>query len=244
MPALPIASITTSSASWFDLRFGAKPPSSPTPVARPRFLRMPRRAWKISAPTRSASLNELAPTGITMNSWKSTLVSAWAPPLRMLHIGTGSRSARAPPTIAWRSAPMCSKSGTRSSAAAARRAAIDTRERRVGAEPALVGGAVEGDHRLVERGLVQLLADDRLGDLAVDVGDRRPHALARVAGLVAVAELERLAGPGRGPRGHRRAPEGAAGELDIHFDRRVAPRIQNLPSDDTLDVHDCSSMVQ
>ena len=125
-PALPIASITTSSASWFDLRFGAKPPSSPTPVARPRFFRMPRRAWKISAPTRSASLNELAPTGITMNSWKSTLVSACAPPLRMLHIGTGSRSARAPPTIAWRSAPMCSKSGTRSSAAAARRAAIDT----------------------------------------------------------------------------------------------------------------------
>jgi hypothetical protein len=30
------------------------------------------------------------PTGITMNSWKSTLVSAWAPPLRMFIIGVGS----------------------------------------------------------------------------------------------------------------------------------------------------------
>jgi hypothetical protein len=30
-----------------------------------------------------------------MNSWKSTLVSAWAPPLRMFIIGTGSSDARA-----------------------------------------------------------------------------------------------------------------------------------------------------
>ena len=38
-----------------------------------------------------------APTGITMNSWKSTLLVAWAPPLRMLSIGTGKRRAPAPP---------------------------------------------------------------------------------------------------------------------------------------------------
>ena len=37
-PALPIASRTTSTASRFDFRFGAKPPSSPTPVDRPRPL--------------------------------------------------------------------------------------------------------------------------------------------------------------------------------------------------------------
>ena len=39
---------------------------------------------------RSASLNDPAFTGITMNSWKSTLESACAPPLRMFIIGTGS----------------------------------------------------------------------------------------------------------------------------------------------------------
>ncbi len=51
---------------------------------------MPRSAWKISAPIRSASPNDGAPSGITMNSWKSTLESACAPPFRMFIIGTGS----------------------------------------------------------------------------------------------------------------------------------------------------------
>ena len=35
---------------------------------------------------------------MTMNSWKSTLLSAWAPPLRTFIIGTGSTWALAPPT--------------------------------------------------------------------------------------------------------------------------------------------------
>ena len=39
-PALPTASSTTSSASRFDFRFGAKPPSSPTPVEWPAFFRI------------------------------------------------------------------------------------------------------------------------------------------------------------------------------------------------------------
>ena len=89
-PALPIASSTTSSASRFDFRLGAKPPSSPTPVERPRLFRIDRSAWKISVPARSPSLNDGKPIGITMNSWKSTFESACAPPLRMFIIGTGS----------------------------------------------------------------------------------------------------------------------------------------------------------
>jgi hypothetical protein len=39
---------------------------------------------------RRASPKDPAPTGITMNSWKSTLESAWAPPFRMFIIGTGN----------------------------------------------------------------------------------------------------------------------------------------------------------
>src|SRR3954451_19516856 len=36
--------------------------------------------------------------GAIMNSWTSTLLSAWAPPLRMFIIGTGSTCAEGPPT--------------------------------------------------------------------------------------------------------------------------------------------------
>ena len=35
--------------------------------------------------------------GTTMNSWKSTLLSAWAPPLSTFIIGTGSTCAASPP---------------------------------------------------------------------------------------------------------------------------------------------------
>jgi acetylornithine deacetylase/succinyl-diaminopimelate desuccinylase-like protein len=37
------------------------------------------------------------PTGTTMNSWKSTLLSACAPPFRTFIIGTGSTWAASPP---------------------------------------------------------------------------------------------------------------------------------------------------
>jgi len=56
------------------------------------------RVWKISAPQRRASAKLGAPTGITMNSWKSILLSAWTPPLTMFIIGTGSITASSPPT--------------------------------------------------------------------------------------------------------------------------------------------------
>ena len=78
------------SAASFDSRSGAKPPSSPTAVARPRSLSVRFSAWKTSVPMRSASEKLGAPAGTTMNSWKSTELSAWAPPLRTFIIGTGS----------------------------------------------------------------------------------------------------------------------------------------------------------
>ena len=49
-------------------------------------------------PIRSASANGSAPTGTTMNSWRSTLLSACAPPLMTFIIGTGRTCASAPPT--------------------------------------------------------------------------------------------------------------------------------------------------
>jgi hypothetical protein len=46
---------------------------------------------------RSASAKEGAPTGAIMNSWKSTLLSACAPPFMMLNMGTGKSVAALPP---------------------------------------------------------------------------------------------------------------------------------------------------
>ena len=46
---------------------------------------------------RSASLKRVAPTGTTMNSWKSTELSACAPPLSTFIIGTGRIRADSPP---------------------------------------------------------------------------------------------------------------------------------------------------
>ena len=60
-----------SSASRAESIAGANPPSSPTAVDRPAWCSALFSAWKISAPQRSASAKLGAPTGITMNSWKS-----------------------------------------------------------------------------------------------------------------------------------------------------------------------------
>src|SRR5262252_1511321 len=89
-PAFSMASSITSIASTFDFKDGAKPPSSPTAVLYPRFFNTPFNVWNTSTPQRRASENEGAPTGITMNSWKSTLLSACAPPFRIFIIGVGS----------------------------------------------------------------------------------------------------------------------------------------------------------
>src|SRR4030067_70655 len=50
-----------SSAAVLLARFGAKPPSSPTPVARPFSRSSSLSAWKISTPERSASAKLSAP---------------------------------------------------------------------------------------------------------------------------------------------------------------------------------------
>src|SRR5690606_20147244 len=83
-----------SSASALLRRSGAKPPSSPTAVDRPWPFSTDFSAWKISVPARSASENESKPTGRIMNSCRSTLLSACAPPLTMFIIGTGSDTGR------------------------------------------------------------------------------------------------------------------------------------------------------
>ena len=135
-----------SSASRAEARLGANPPSSPTAVDRPASCSPFFSVWKISAPQRRASAKVGAPTGITMNSWKSIGLSACAPPFRMFIIGTGRVAGRDAADIAVerQAARLGGRLGHRQADA----------EDRVGAEPRLVRRAVERDHRRVDLGLV------------------------------------------------------------------------------------------
>jgi hypothetical protein len=83
---------------------------------------------------------------MTMNSWKSTLLAACAPPLMMFIIGTGSRFAIGAAEIAVERQPAVARGGARGGQRDG--------EDRVRAEPALVRRAVELDHRAVELHLV------------------------------------------------------------------------------------------
>ena len=86
-----------SSATLLFGRFGANPPSSPTPVASPFSFSSSLSVWKTSEATRSADDKFSAPAGTSMNSWKSSPLSAWAPPFRTLIIGTGMSRPPTPP---------------------------------------------------------------------------------------------------------------------------------------------------
>ena len=194
-----------------------------------------RSAWNVSAPARSASAKLEAPTGMTMNSWKSTFVSACAPPLRMFIIGTGSTG---PPAraAAGTSEARCSYSGSPAASAAARAVAIDTPSTALAPRRPRFGVPSSCRSVVVDRPLVGGLADERRGNLAVDVADGLQHALAAVAALVAVAKLQRLACAGGGAGRDGGAAERARLEHDVHFDGWIASRIKNFPGLNTTDL--------
>ena len=103
-------------------------------------------------------------------------------------------------------------------------------EDRVRPEPRLRRRPVEVDQRPVDRALVvRVEAEDRLGDLAVDVGDGAGDALPE-PGVTAVAQLHGLALPGRRAGRNHGEAECARVEADLHLDRRVPARIEHLAS--------------
>ncbi len=102
-------------------------------------------------------------------------------------------------------------------------------ENGVGPEPALVGGAIEGQQGGVDAFLVCAIASHHHGgDLAIDVVDGATHSLAAVADRVAVPQLDRFVGPGGGAGGH--LGDAASASVDGHLDLQggVATRIQDL----------------
>jgi len=62
--------------------------------------------------------------------------------------------------------------------------------------------------------------------------DRLAHPLAAVAFLVAVAQLDRLMGAGRGTGRHHRGRARSATERHVDGDRRIAARIEDLAGRD------------
>ena len=174
-----MASSTTSSASRLAFRLGANPPSSPTPVERPRPFRMERSAWNVSAPARSASAKLPTPAGITMNSCTSTLESACAPPFRMFIIGTGSVRLRCGPSGVERGEVRVERLRPMAAAAALANA-IDTPSRALAPSRLFVGVPSSAIICVVERALIVIAAGDRGRNLAVDVRHGLQHALAEI----------------------------------------------------------------
>src|SRR3546814_3117078 len=100
---------------------------------------------------------------------------------------------------------------------------------RIGAQPALVLGAVEIDHRRVEIGLIfGVHPQHRLGDVGIDRIDRRLHALAAPAARIAVALLDRLVRARRLARGPCGAAATALFEDYLVLDRGVDRKTPRL----------------
>ena len=161
------------------------------------------------------------PSGTSMNSWMSSPLSAWAPPLSTFMNGTGRRRAPGPPRY-------CVE---RQAGVVGGRAGHRQRDGQdgVGAERGLVRRAVQLEQGLVDRGLLGgLHALDLGGDGLLDVLHGAAHALAAVALGVAVAQLHRLALAGGGARRHHGAAQGAGLELHLDLDGGVAAGIEDL----------------
>jgi len=106
----------------------------------------------------------------------------------------------------------------------------------VRAAAGLVLGAVGGDEDLVDDALLTGIHPlDRGAELVDDGGDGLQHALAAVAALVAVAQLVRLERAGGCAGGDGRPLDDSVVEEHLHFDGRVATRIQDLACAYSLD---------
>ena len=115
----------------------------------------------------------------------------------------------------------------------------------VGAELALVGGAVGGDKGRVNGALVTgVNAQDGLARLAIHVGDGLLDTLALVTSAVTVAKLDGLELAGRCAGGDNRPAKAAVGERDLGLDRGVAARVKDLACVDLLNrAHDVPPFV-
>ena len=99
----------------------------------------------------------------------------------------------------------------------------------IGPELTLVRSAVGRDQRAVQRHLVAgIPADGHLGQRSVDVGHGLGHALAAVALLVPIPQLDRFVNSRAGSRGNRGPAKGAVGQYHIDLHGRIPAAVKNL----------------
>ena len=209
-----------STASSLVARSGAKPPSSPMPVDLPCVLQQ--RAQRVER--LDAHPQRLGERGRVVRGDLEFLEvdGIVRVPAAVDDVEAGDRQHRG--LVA---AEVAVERHAGRTGRCARRRHRDA-EDRIGAEPRLVGRAVELDEALVERLLVGGVAPgERPVDLAVDVGNGLPHPLAAVA-RAAVAQLGRLALAGRCARRHARHAGGPVAEMDPRFHGRIAAGIDHL----------------
>src|SRR3546814_16967569 len=97
-------------------------------------------------------------------------------------------------------------------------------------------GAVELDQGAVDEGLfLRVQAHQGLGDFSVEVLDRAQPALAQVARLVAVAQLDGFALAGGSARGHGGAAHGAGVPPLVALDGSIPARHDTVAAADIVD---------
>ena len=100
---------------------------------------------------------------------------------------------------------------------------------RIGAQTALIRRAIEIDHDAIDGGLLRgFVPVKRRGDFLAYVSDRIANALAEIARLIAIAQLDGFMLAGRSAGGHGGLPPAAVGEKDFSFHGRVPAGIQDF----------------
>ena len=109
--------------------------------------------------------------------------------------------------------------------------------RGVGTEPALVHGAIEIDHGLVDVGQAGPgTAAEQVRELGIDSRGGPEPAPAPVAGRVAVAPLARFPRSCRGTGGDPGAGDAAVSQPDLNRQRRLSARVQDLQRRQARDI--------
>jgi hypothetical protein len=112
----------------------------------------------------------------------------------------------------------------------------------VGAQAALVVGAVQVDQGLVQEGLLgSVQAQHGFGDFGVDVLDSLEHALAQVAALVAVTQFDGFARAGGRARGHGGTAHHAGFQQHVALDGGIAAAVQHFAAYDVNNGTHCIS---
>ena len=203
----------TSTAASFDGSDGAKPPSSPWPTEKPPSWRMPLRAWKTSAPARNASAKVAAADRgdhelLEVRGVHGVLAAVEDVEER------DRQDPRARPAEVAVERQVVRRRGRVGAGEARRRGSrwrpslpllgVPSSSMSAASIAGLVGGVgAQSAGAIISRTFSTALQD----------------ALAAEAGLVAVAQLDRLVGAGRGARGDGRPADRAVGEDDVDLDR-------------------------